>query len=33
MIKWFKQKVINWVREDWESAKISRNQIEVQVLL
>lgn len=28
MIKWFKQKVINWVREDWENTKLNRNQVE-----
>ena len=25
MIKWFKQKVVNWVREDWENASVRIN--------
>jgi hypothetical protein len=25
MIKWFKQKIVNWVREDWENASMRTN--------
>jgi hypothetical protein len=25
MIKWFKQKIVNWVREDWENASLRTN--------
>ena len=27
MIKWFKKKIISWIREDWENARYEKNDV------